>query len=490
MKSKFFVVVLAFVFALSSLGATYTHASSSYFADANLETAVKDSLDVDTLTEESFAEFFELNATDYGITSLQGLETRGTNLEYVSLDNNKIKDVSPLQKLTNIGFLDLSFNAIENIKPLVGLSETFLFLSYNNISDLSAFKGKKSVLLDLSGNNITDLSPLKDVKEGFIDISENPLNEASLALIKELENQDGLTIFHDGSKFVDRLSGKSRFETAVAISESIWFEADTVVIANGLNFPDALAGGPLAYSLNAPILLTRPDSLHAATKDEILRLGAKNVVILGGEAAISKKVENQLKALSKNMSVKRIAGADRYETAKKIADEMGTKHEEVVVVSGRNFPDALSIAPYAAMNNLPILLVAPDKVPASTKTVLKNASNTLVIGGYAAVGKSLEKQFKNPYRISGANRYETAALVMEELEMDPTYVYVANGRGFADALTGSVLAGMFESPLLLVNPDEAPEATMDVVEAYNINNFTILGGEASVPEFVVEQLLR
>ncbi|MGD6990954.1 cell wall-binding repeat-containing protein [Sutcliffiella horikoshii] len=488
LKSKFFVVVLAFIFVLSSLATPVANASGSFFTDINLEQAVMDSLEVNELDENSFADFIELHGSDYRIDSLEGLETYGTNLEFVLLDSNNISDLTPLTNLKQIQHLELSLNNIENIKPLSGLNETFLSLGYNNISDISAFKGWTSGMVDLSGNNITDITPLKDMKEGMVFLFENPLNEKSLELIKQLEKNEDLMIIHDGSKFSERLSGKSRFETAVEISMTGWYEADTVVLANGLNFPDALAGGPLAYAIDAPILLTRPETLHAATQEEILRLGARKVVILGGKAAVSEKVENQLKAL--DIKIDRINGADRYETAKKIADRLGSQHDEVVVVSGKNFPDALSIAPYAALNELPILLVAPDKVPASTKTVLSKATKTLVIGGHAAIGKSLEKEFANHTRISGANRYETAANVMEELEMDPIHVFVANGRGFADALTGSVLAGYYGSPLLLVNPDEAPEATMLAVEKYNINSFTILGGEASVPEFVVDQLLR
>ncbi|NMH75217.1 hypothetical protein HF078_19240 [Bacillus sp. RO2] len=488
LKSKFFVVALAFIFVLSSLSTPVANASGSFFKDTNLEQAVKDSLEVDELDENSFEKFTELYGSEYGITSLEGLEKYGTNLEFVLLDNNNISDLTPFTNLTQIQHLELSLNNIENVKPLSGFNETYLSLGYNNISDISAFKGWTSGMLDLSGNNITDITPLKDMKEGMIFLFENPLNDQSLELIKQLEKNEDLMIIHDGSKFADRLSGQSRFETAVEISMSGWFEADTVVLANGLNFPDALAGGPLAYALDAPILLTRPETLHAATKEEILRLGARKVVILGGKAAVSEKVVNQLKAL--DIEIDRISGTDRYETAKKIADRLGSQHDQVVVVNGKNFPDALSIAPYAAMNQLPILLVALDKVPASTKTVLSKASETLVIGGHAAIGKSLEKDFPNHTRIFGANRYETAANVIEELGMDPMHVFVANGRGFADALTGSVLAGYFGSPLLLVNPNEAPEATMLAVEKYNINNFTILGGEASVPDFVVDQLLR
>src|SRR5690606_2671706 len=93
----------------------------------------------------------------------------------------------------------------------------------------------------------------------------------------------------------NRLAGDDRYRTAVAISQEGWKSADTVVLATGADFPDALAGGPLAYQQNAPILLTRPASLFEATEKEIVRLKAKKVIILGSTTAVSKAVEKKLK---------------------------------------------------------------------------------------------------------------------------------------------------------------------------------------------------
>ena len=76
----------------------------------------------------------------------------------------------------------------------------------------------------------------------------------------------------------ERMWGATRQTTAVAISRAAFpYGSDNVILASGDNYPDALAGGPLSYELDAPILLIRRSRPDQATLDEIRRLGAKNV---------------------------------------------------------------------------------------------------------------------------------------------------------------------------------------------------------------------
>ncbi|MBS4020864.1 MAG: cell wall-binding repeat-containing protein [Dethiobacter sp.] len=86
---------------------------------------------------------------------------------------------------------------------------------------------------------------------------------------------------------VNRIWGDTRYETAVEISKSGWTSSSTVYLATGENYADALAGAPLAYHHNAPILLTNTNSLNQAAKGEIIRLNASKVVILGGPVAVA-----------------------------------------------------------------------------------------------------------------------------------------------------------------------------------------------------------
>ena len=157
---------------------------------------------------------------------------------------------------------------------------------------------------------------------------------------------------------VIRIAGKNRFDTAVSVSKVGWSAADTVVIARGDQYADALAGVPLAYQLDAPILLTKTHSLPAETEAEIKRLKASSVVILGGEGAVSSSVAATLTAM--NLEVERIGGSSRYETAALIAAKVYPRGANTaVIVYGENYPDALSVASFAARAGHPILCLKP-----------------------------------------------------------------------------------------------------------------------------------
>ena len=290
-----------------------------------------------------------------------------------------------------------------------------------------------------------------------------------------------------------RIAGASRYHTATTISQHGWAKGstDTVIIARGDSFPDALAGATLAYEKNAPILLTG-DSLHQTTKDEIKRLGAKNAIVLGGTVAVPNKVVNELKGLG--LKVDRVAGSGRYETAVKIANKLENKADTAILAYGLDFPDALSIAPYAAKNGFPILLTEKGKLSKATKEYLaknKNIKNIIIVGGTSVISNNVQNQLKGykVERIAGQHRFDTAAKIVNKFG-NPSKAYIANGSSFSDALTGSLLAAKEGVPLLLVEKDKIPYATQNVIKKKKINKFTFLGGEAVISEKVKKQLLK
>lgn len=85
-------------------------------------------------------------------------------------------------------------------------------------------------------------------------------------------------------------------------------------VTTGLNFPDALGGGPAAAMHDGPILLVRTDSIPAATATELVRLNPEKIVILGGTGVVSPAVATALAAYTAG-TVERLSGVDRYETA-------------------------------------------------------------------------------------------------------------------------------------------------------------------------------
>lgn len=290
-----------------------------------------------------------------------------------------------------------------------------------------------------------------------------------------------------------RLEGAGRYETAVAISQEGWKEgAESVVLARGDIFPDALAGAPFAASKNAPILLTYQDKLPGSTKAELKRLNPKYIYVLGGDQAIKKEVIEELKTLNQNIKIERISGSTRYETATNIARKLGMTKEQVIIATGENFPDALSIAPYAAEYAYPIVLTESDKLPKTVSKYfndVKGLKKVYVIGGKQAISESAIKGLPHTERIAGNTRYDTSIEILKKLYNTNDSIYVSTGKNFADALTGSVLAGKNKTGILLVDVNNFKEkAISNIIRTNFIQDYVILGGEVAVPTSVEKNL--
>jgi N-acetylmuramoyl-L-alanine amidase len=284
-----------------------------------------------------------------------------------------------------------------------------------------------------------------------------------------------------------RISGGDRYETAANISKAGWETAETVVLAQGMDFPDALASVPMAKKLNAPILLTRPEALPSVTIEEINRLKARNVIILGGPVAVSLNIEEYLMN-TLNLTVKRIGGETRYKTAQAIAAEMGP-YNQVFIVNANNFPDALAIAPYAAITGSPILLTKSDFLPAEIKQAAQKAEKRYVIGGPIAVNDAILSEL-NAERIAGENRYDTSAMILNTFYQIQPHLYFATGAEFADALAGSALAAKNESGVALVRPNAIPEELQDSFKNYQFSKTFVLGGTKAIQQETAEELAQ
>ena len=99
-----------------------------------------------------------------------------------------------------------------------------------------------------------------------------------------------------------RIYGADRYKTAVEIAKAFKSnlnkDVDTIVLASGEDYPDALCAGPLASSKNAAILLTKSKTLNEDTREYIKsNTNIKNIIIVGGEKSISSSVEDELKDL-------------------------------------------------------------------------------------------------------------------------------------------------------------------------------------------------
>ena len=237
----------------------------------------------------------------------------------------------------------------------------------------------------------------------------------------------------------ERIAGLDAVETAIQVAERAYpTGADTVILVRNDNFPDALAGVPLAYKLQAPILLTPSSGLTPALRKEITKLAPKTIYLLGGKVAIGPGIQAELQT---NYVVKRLAGDTSFGTAEAIAVELGTSGK-AVITNGYSFSDSLVIASWAAQQGEPILLTDPINLPEETSKALKSLSitQTLIIGGRAVVSEAISAQLPNSVRLSGWTSYDTEVAVLALYPPMGSTLYVATGENYPDALTGSALA--------------------------------------------------
>ena len=190
---------------------------------------------------------------------------------------------------------------------------------------------------------------------------------------------------------VRRLAGADRFATAAAISADEFPSAVTVFLANGLNFPDALAGGAAAGHLGAPILLVTPTALPAATRAELIRLDPLEIVVLGGVGAVSDAVAADAATAVRGVTIRRLAGADRFSTAAEISRDTFFAAETVYVANGFGFPDALAGSPAAIWRDAPLLLVTAEVIPTATRNEIERLGPTriIVLGGAAVISDAV-----------------------------------------------------------------------------------------------------
>lgn len=287
---------------------------------------------------------------------------------------------------------------------------------------------------------------------------------------------------------VVRVAGTTRYGTAADAATSAYPAGSAnVILASGEMFPDALAGGGLAGSLDAPILLTQQNTLPADTTAALAELDAETVTILGGTAAVSAAVETALEGLG--YTVDRVAGADRFETAALIAEELGGT--TAVLANGLRFPDALAISPGAHALELPVLLTTADGLQDDAAGYIDaNAvDSVIIVGGTAVVSQATEDALEadgiTVTRLAGATRYESSVEIAEfhvTQGFTLAEVVMATGENFADALAGGPYASVMGAPMVLTQTATLSTATSAFLTAncQAIDALSILGGTAAI----------
>lgn len=288
-----------------------------------------------------------------------------------------------------------------------------------------------------------------------------------------------------GSPQVARISGTSRFDTAVAISQAGFPSPITstpvVFVASGTNFPDALSAGPVAAAMGGPLLLTSPTSLPASVKTEIERLNPDKIYVVGAASAVSNAVYAALSPLAP--SIERVSGPDRYATSRAVTALGFESAETVYVATGTGFADALAAGAAAGTVSAPVILVPGRASTADleTRALISDlgATSIVVAGGPPAVSEGMFASLDtvaDAERRSGPSRIDTAVAVNAAAFTSSDFVYLTNAYSFPDALAGGVLATLEPGPMFTVPGTCVPASVRSAITALGAQEVRLLGG--------------
>lgn len=288
----------------------------------------------------------------------------------------------------------------------------------------------------------------------------------------------------------ERVAGANRYGTAVAASQRMFPSgATTVVVATGFRPVDALVAVPLAHALGAPVLLSE-SVLPTVTADEIRRLGATDVIIVGGSGAVPAAVVDGLAAAGVARGrIERLAGPGAPDTARVVAlrlkSVLGKTPRRVYVANRQAAPDLTVIAGIAAHDQAPILLADRDSVPWATRNVMDSFAPTMTVlaGGAARISSAL------PFpgivvRLAGATRYDTARYVanwMLARGLPPTYSFLANGDDLFGGVSAAGLCAYGPAPVLFADAALRPPTEAFLIgHKRDIVHMRVVGGTAAV----------
>lgn len=173
-----------------------------------------------------------------------------------------------------------------------------------------------------------------------------------------------------------RIGGANRVETSLMLMDRLLETGpvETVWVASGFNFPDALVAASVAGRERAAVVLDHHGTSAAAARSWLEAVapyvGGRDVNIAGGAPSVSAADETGIRS-SGARSVTRYAGDSRYTTARAINDAFAQYPTEptMLLATGKNFPDALAGAVHAAIRGIPMYLT-PDACNAQIVSML------------------------------------------------------------------------------------------------------------------------
>lgn len=317
----------------------------------------------------------------------------------------------------------------------------------------------------------------------------------------------GVASAHESVERVYRLAGGDRVATAVAVADhqrslpcaDPCSYGESVVLARADDYADAIAGGPLAAALNAPLLLTGSNELDQRTGEWLVANSVRQVYLLGGEKALSRQLAAELER--NGFRVTRVSGLNRYATAAAVADrlaELSGPARVLTLVEGinadpaRGWPDALAATPLVVQEGGAVLLTDTASLAEPTRDAIRDLapSTVRIVGGTGAVSARVEAEVEalvpDVQRMAGSDRYQTAVAVARasiEAGATPSTLFVATGENCPDALAAGPAAAATGSVMLLAPRDRLPASVQEFLADHGaqVRDLIFVGGRSSNP---------
>ncbi|UWD49978.1 cell wall-binding repeat-containing protein [Clostridioides difficile] len=265
---------------------------------------------------------------------------------------------------------------------------------------------------------------------------------------------------------------------------------------------------PRKASTNKYVEIAAPKSLKSIAESELSKLETNSTTSggsnstdnnSGGTSGGNSGGESSSNSTS-SVTVKKLKGSDRFETAVKISQSGWTKSDTVVIVNGedKSMVDGLTATPLASVKNSPILLSSNDKLPQKTVEELKrlNPSKVIVIGGNNSIPNSVIEAIKgvsskiSVQRIGGDTRYQTSINIAKEIDKanNVSKLYIGAGNGEADSLSIASLAGKEKTPIVLTQKDGVDKEAEQFIKSNKVSNVYFIGGVEKISNKAIEQV--
>ncbi|MYH74087.1 MAG: cell wall-binding repeat-containing protein [Cenarchaeum sp. SB0669_bin_11] len=271
-------------------------------------------------------------------------------------------------------------------------------------------------------------------------------------------------------------AGSDRYQTALKLATRFADDrggigsVTTAFIASGESLVDAVSVSGLAGFMDAPVLLTRSDSLHGGVADFLEDYGIGTLYVLGGTSAVSAGVFADLEGLAHSPDVDRISGPTRYDTSAAIASNLsgeswcGTNENSAIVVNGSDDSlfNAVAIGPVANRLELPVLLTAGDELVDAVLTYIdsEDVEHVVIVGGESSVSAGVMSALEDAgvdtvERIGGDSAGEVSVNIAEVIGGDcADDLSPVSGDTVALINSDSVIDGIPAAPVLADDLDQ------------------------------------